>query len=210
MQPYSAYKLANVLRNINLFSYYPGLAGKTCHSTFQPMKTIDQALFWLTPVIAVLVIINQFYRVQTYDLSTWQGGGFGMFSSVDTINSRFLKIYLQVGNETIPVKTKDNFDKLITIALAEPTQENLHLLAKNIYAANWIHSGSFKQDPNAKNHYRPVLEILPADRTLPGLEPRIMVDGIMLEMWKTRFDSNTNTITTYKHTEYDYPTDDRS
>lgn len=172
------------------------------------MKTIDQALFWLTPVIAVLVIINQFYRVQTYDLSTWQGGGFGMFSSVDTINSRFFKIYLQVGNETIPVKTKGNFDKLITIALAEPTQENLHLLAKNIYAANWIHSGSFKQDSNAKNRYRSVLEILPAYRTLPNLELLIMVDGVMLEMWKTRFDSNTNTITTFKHTEYVYPTGD--
>lgn len=169
------------------------------------MKILDTSLRWITPLIAIAVIANQFYRVETFGLSTWQGGGFGMFSSVDTIYSRFFKIYLKTGGKTVPVKIKGNFEKQTTIARAEPTRENLQQLAKTIFESHWIQSGSFRQDPKTKNTYYPILEIGHANRIALNPKQFINIDGIILELWKTRFDSSTNTITTYKHTEYVYP-----
>ncbi len=168
------------------------------------MTNLDKALLWATPLIAMLVVANQFYRVQTYDLSTWQGGGFGMFSSVDTIDSRFFKVYLHVDHETIPIQLKGAFNKQVTISRAEPTEENLKKLAQQIYQANWIHSGTFTLDPQSQDNYRPVLVFIHKAH-IKNTEQPVNIEGIVLELWKTRFDSKTNTIETYKYTEYAYP-----
>ncbi|SET35046.1 hypothetical protein SAMN05216326_12211 [Nitrosomonas marina] len=168
------------------------------------MKKIDKVLLWVTPLIAILVVVNQFYRVHSFDLSTWQGGGFGMFSSVDTIDSRFFKVYLHVGHETIPVQLKDEFNVPATIARAEPTAENLENLARQIYQANWIHSGTFTSDPHKQDNYRPVLVYIHKAH-IENTEQLINIEGVVLELWKTRFDSKTSTIKTYKYTEYAYP-----
>ncbi len=168
------------------------------------MTNLDKALLWVTPLIAILVVANQFYRVQNFDLSTWQGGGFGMFSSVDTIDSRFFKVYLQVDHETIPVQLKDGFNIPATIARAEPTEENLENLARQIYQANWIHSGTFTSNPYKQDNYRPVLVNIHKAH-IEKTEQPVDIEGIVLELWKTRFDSKTNTIKTYKYTEYAYP-----
>lgn len=175
---------------------------------YRTMKKLDIPLLWITPLIAITVIVNQFYRVHTFDLSTWQGGGFGMFSSVDTIYSRFIKIYLKIDGKIVPVELKgdtDDLGKLATIVRAEPTQENLHKLTQLIYAANWIQSGSYTKNPNVQNTYRPVLKI--SNNREPESRQQIKIDSAHLELWKTQFNSDTNSITTYKHTEYVYPPD---
>lgn len=171
---------------------------------FLHMTNLDKALLWVTPLIAMLVVANQFYRVQTFDLSTWQGGGFGMFSSVDTIDSRFFKVYIHVDHETIPVQLKNEFNIPATIARAEPTEENLEKLARRIYQANWIHSGTFTSNPYKQDNYRPVLVSI-HNAHIENPEQPVNIEGIVLELWKTRFDSKTNTIRTYKYTEYAYP-----
>jgi hypothetical protein len=168
------------------------------------MKKIDKVLLWVTPLIALLVVANQFYRVHNFDLSTWQGGGFGMFSSVDANNSRFFKVYLQVDQKAIPVQLKNEFNIPATVARAEPTEENLENLARQIYQANWIHSGTFTSDPQQQDNYRPVLVSI-HEAHIENAEQPVNVEGIVLELWKTRFDSKTNTINTYKYTEYVYP-----
>ncbi|MDH5480413.1 MAG: hypothetical protein OEX11_06615 [Nitrosomonas sp.] len=170
------------------------------------MKYLDKALLWVTPLIAILVVINQFYRVQTFDLSTWQGGGFGMFSSVDTIDSRFFKVYLHVDDEIIPIQLKDAFNIPSTIARAEPTEENLENLARQIYQANWVHSGTFTSNAYKQEHYRPVLVFI-HNAHIGDAEHPVNIEGIVLELWKTRLESRTNTIKTYKYTEYAYPND---
>lgn len=168
------------------------------------MTKLDKALLWFTPSIVLLVLVNQFYRVETHGLSTWQGGGFGMFSSVDSINTRFFKIYLQIGGAMVPVKVEDDFNELVTVSRAEPTQENLQQLAMYIYEANWVESGNFKFDASVEGHYRPVLEIRRYETMDLPPEQRVKVDGVQLEVWKTRFDSAINRVTTYKHAEYVY------
>lgn len=170
------------------------------------MTKLDKALLWFTPLIVLLVLANQFYRVETHGLSTWQGGGFGMFSSVDSINTRFFKIYLQIDGVMVPVKVEDDFSELVTVSRAEPTQENLQQLAMYIYEANWVQSGNFKFDASVEGHYRPVLEIRRYESMDLLSEQRVKVDGVQLEIWKTQFDSATNTVATYKHAEYVYTT----
>lgn len=166
------------------------------------MTNLDKALLWFTPLIVLLVLVNQFYRVETHGLSTWQGGGFGMFSSVDSINTRFFKIYLQIDGTMVPVKVEDDFNELVTVSRTEPTQENLQQLAAHIHEAIWVQSGNFKFDASVEGHYRPVLEIGRHSATDLPPEERIKVDGVQLELWKTRFDSTTNKVITYKHAEY--------
>lgn len=169
------------------------------------MTKLDKALLWFTPLIVLLVLVNQFYRVEMHGLSTWQGGGFGMFSSVDSINTRFFKIYLQIDGAMVPVKVEDDFSGLITMSRAEPTQENLQQLAMQIYEANWVQSGNFKFDASAEGNYRPVLEIRRYESLDSLPEQRVNIDGVRLEIWKTQFDSATNKVNTYKHAEYVYP-----
>lgn len=58
--------------------------------------------FSLVPLIILLIVAGvQFFLVKTADLSPWRVGGFGMFSSVGDINTRYLRAYgVNNGKET--------------------------------------------------------------------------------------------------------------
>ena len=44
--------------------------------------------WWLVPIILCGVAVAQMVLAQTVDLSSWKGGGFGMFASVDSPSMR--------------------------------------------------------------------------------------------------------------------------
>ena len=58
---------------------------------------------WLAPLLLSVIAINQQIRSNFQSLSPWKGGGFGMFSSSDSPDSRLIFIYLQTPDELIPV-----------------------------------------------------------------------------------------------------------
>jgi hypothetical protein len=50
---------------------------------------------WLPVVLLVLVALNQQRLAHTASLSPWSGGGFGMFSTIDSPAARHLHVFLE-------------------------------------------------------------------------------------------------------------------
>jgi hypothetical protein len=51
--------------------------------------------FALIPSLAVLVALRQGYLSKFDNLSTWKGGGMGMFASADSTDTRFLQMFIE-------------------------------------------------------------------------------------------------------------------
>src|SRR5690554_3498707 len=51
-------------------------------------------LTWLAPGLLVVVACIQLALVRTQDLTAWKGGGFGMFSTLDSPSARALRVVL--------------------------------------------------------------------------------------------------------------------
>ena len=61
-------------------------------------------LRWLVaPALLCALAINQLVLVRLSNLSAWKGGGFGMFSTMDSPGARYLRIYLCTAEGNIPV-----------------------------------------------------------------------------------------------------------
>lgn len=52
-------------------------------------------LVYLAPGVLVVVAVIQAVLTQTQDLTPWKGGGFGMFASVDRVEHRAVRLYLE-------------------------------------------------------------------------------------------------------------------
>jgi hypothetical protein len=55
------------------------------------------------PVVLILIACLQLHLVHNGDLSRWKGGGFGMFSTLDSPSARFLRISLITPDGEFPV-----------------------------------------------------------------------------------------------------------
>ncbi|HVX57896.1 MAG TPA: hypothetical protein VHA37_09290, partial [Candidatus Saccharimonadales bacterium] len=63
--------------------------------TSPPPRPLNRRLLIAIPIVALVLIAGlQFVLATRYGLSAWKGGGFGMFSTVDSPDARFLRIYL--------------------------------------------------------------------------------------------------------------------
>ena len=67
---------------------------------------------WGSPLLLCAIACLQIFLAMTKSLSPWKGGGFGMFSTVDSPDARFLRIYLINGNEETAVLLPDHLKKL--------------------------------------------------------------------------------------------------
>jgi hypothetical protein len=52
-------------------------------------------LYGLVPVVACTVALRQAYLSKFDELSTWKGGGMGMFASADSTDTRFLRFFIE-------------------------------------------------------------------------------------------------------------------
>ena len=63
----------------------------------------DNFLVWFVPGLLCVVAAAQLYFVNNHALSRWKGGGFGMFTTVDSPSARFLRVYLISETGEVPV-----------------------------------------------------------------------------------------------------------
>lgn len=90
-----------------------------------------------SPALLCVVACAQIYYATTGSLSPWKGGGFGMFSTVDSPDARFLRIYLINGNEEIPVLVLDSLKTLAREAQTRPDRALLLSLAGRMARGTW-------------------------------------------------------------------------
>ena len=68
----------------------------------------DRWTSWVVPSLLLSVALTQMFLAQTQNLSPWKGGGFGMFSTVDSPGMRFLSVRaLDQRGEEIQVVLED-------------------------------------------------------------------------------------------------------
>lgn len=102
----------------------------------------DRVLALLVPVVLVLLATNQVLIASTTDLTPWRGGGFGMFSTLDNHDQRFLRITaVTESGDAVAVdaralsRDESPVREEFVRARARPTTGNLDALAAAIAAA---------------------------------------------------------------------------
>lgn len=64
----------------------------------RPSRPMTFLLYFAIPLVAILVAGRQGY-LSTYDeLSTWKGGGMGMFASADSTDTRFMQFFIEMAD----------------------------------------------------------------------------------------------------------------
>ena len=106
------------------------------------MRGVHRVHNWIMvgimPAIALTVATRQLYLSTTDDLSTWKGGGMGMFAGTED-NTRYAKIYLTFadGRRQPLLRITDEQERLKKQALNYPNERNLRALASSIKATKW-------------------------------------------------------------------------
>lgn len=98
----------------------------------------DAAAPWIAPLLLCAIAVAQIAFSQLSTLSPWKGGGFGMFSTVDSPAARFLRIRLVTADQEIPVTVPDRLRatsrELCTIASSRLATE----LAATLAEGTWV------------------------------------------------------------------------
>jgi hypothetical protein len=92
---------------------------------------------WGSPLLLCAIACLQIYLAMTKSLSPWKGGGFGMFSTVDSPDARFLRIYLVNGNEETAVLLPDHLKKLGREVQTIPSTALASDLARRLAHGTW-------------------------------------------------------------------------
>jgi len=119
-------------------------------------------LYWASrlviPVIMMLMVGRAAYLSSEYNLSTWKGGGMGMFASADSAATRFAQVYIEAPNgERYPIfRLTQEQNRLTQTALWYPLRQNFVPLANSIRATQWATLGTTEQ----VRHYNSKAELL--------------------------------------------------
>ena len=94
---------------------------------------------WCIPAIAMAVFARQVYLNKHHQLSTWKGGGMGMFAAADGSINRFAKVYLispKRGRQPLVRLTMPQ-KRLMDSALWYPVRGSFEIVANAIFATSW-------------------------------------------------------------------------
>jgi len=101
-------------------------------------STVRRALVYLPPALLTVVALQQMVLSRTADLVPWKGGGFGMFSSVDSERSRIIRAFVIAEGREYPVASSiDELGRAVPKAAAYPTRARLERLAERMAELPW-------------------------------------------------------------------------
>lgn len=92
------------------------------------------------PVAALLVAARQVYLERFHDLTTWKGGGMGMFAGADATLNRYAKVFIAEPHgdrQPLTDLTPEQTD-LVKRALNYPVRDNFLLAARSIAKLDWM------------------------------------------------------------------------
>jgi len=155
------------------------------------------ALTLCIPIVALLVAGRQIYLNRYHDLTTWKGGGMGMFAGADATLNRYAKVFItdpRGQRQPLTELTPDESD-LVKRALNYPVRRNFLIAARAIATMDWI----------AKRQRMPVALIDSQGKTVGtanesyylmmpfGTRPRSekWEWSIQIEYWKLSYDPRT-------------------
>jgi len=158
----------------------------------RPLKA--WTLIGCIPLLALAMAARQLYLSKVHELSTWKGGGMGMFADADNTVTRFAKLYLEPpdGQRQPITKLTPAQQQLLTDALWYPTRDNFRALAKSIRQTNWVAPDQVRAiplvdaegkqvGPSGKSYY----SLFPVGERAIGDDPDWT---LAIEYWRATFD----------------------
>jgi hypothetical protein len=168
------------------------------------------------PFVLVAVALVQIVRAHVVGQSAWKGGGFGMFSTVDSSGARFFRAYLIKDGLQLAVPIPDRLEDLVHRTKIVPTDENLQLIADELATEQWVHSDFAMRALEVRDHVTvspdnddaPTMVIDPAPSTrrtvrvqalhvadpIPAPSDLVEFDSIRVDFWKYEYERDTSTI----------------
>lgn len=147
------------------------------------MNSIER---WLAPGMLVGIALVQFGQAQFGTLSPWKGGGFGMFSSVDSIRTRVIGCEaVTTAGEKIRI---DTFAGLSPATVdgwrAMPRQNVVRGLAMDIMRMRFVPAAAGDATPDSLPVFRP----LSPNEPQPAAGEFVELDSIRVGWWRVDFD----------------------
>ena len=145
----------------------------------------------------------QIFFAQTRGLTPWKGGGFGMFSTVDSPDSRFLRVYLVMSDGKVAVTVPADLSRAYERLQAMPSQEKLDDLARKLAARTWVpHNYNdlaatpdcalpqvcYQSRPGCSSPLPPAYRVVGPKEPAPSHRERVAFSAVHVELWKSRFD----------------------
>ncbi len=175
----------------------------------------------LTPcALLVIVALAQIWEAKTHNLSPWKGGGFGMFSCIDSPGERFLSLIGECPNgalvrvrrvsdasTSMPSLTPGDLKCLTT----NPTRIGLNSLARAMTEIqyvdmeterNYLRSMYFKENPNARDPFiktelrKDIIDVCPqrSDGVGHKSAKRRRLTRATAVIWHTQFAADRSTV----------------
>jgi len=136
----------------------------------------------IAPLLLVLIACLQLTLARTRSLTPWKGGGFGMFSTVDSRDARFLRLFVKTADGEFPVGTPPNAREAVSRARSLPTHAQLETVAREIARSAWS-----KTDARSRSRLRPKQKIDSPESVIP-------VQAVRAELWRCVFDARNGSL----------------
>lgn len=152
--------------------------------------TRRQLLIWfLAPALLVGVAGVHSYLAAAKNQTPWEGGGFGMFSTVDKRQARFVRYVLITPEGKARVRPPEHLHTYVERLRARPTSSRIESLAQYLADATWVRippdSSGRAASWDSVSASGPRYRFLPSHETSD--RPRAAVDSVRVEVWRYRF-----------------------
>ena len=115
-------------------------------------RAIDiRVLKYLAPVLLATLACIQIFLGLKFELTPWKGGGFGMFSTVDSPGARSIRVYLETDDGELPTKAPSWLRARRRYARSFPTDFRVRALAVEMAAATWVYREEESTSKNEKS-----------------------------------------------------------
>ncbi len=147
----------------------------------------------VAPALLSLVALGQIALTRVEGLTPWKGGGFGMFSTIDSTSARLLRLELRTDQGLVSVALPPAVRQPASELRAMPSQARLEALAHRLAALRWIIAPGGTPD-------RPRLLGAPATLPLPtGVDVKpAQVTALHLSLWRYDLDAAHLRLEAYK------------
>src|SRR5438874_12366901 len=155
---------------------------------------LQWTLMLCVPFAALVIAGRQIYLSTRYGLSTWKGGGMGMFAAADELANRYAKVFLVEpdGNRDPLVQlSPEDFD-VLNRALEYPIRKNFLRAARQIAQENWIPAYQRRQVLSVNGDGNPIgagaesYRVMVPSELRPDREEKR--SSMEIQFWKINYD----------------------
>jgi hypothetical protein len=99
----------------------------------------------IAPLLLTAVALTQIILTRTTLLSSWKGGGFGMFAALDGGQHRWIRVIVSAPDRTEELTVPGSLEELAARIQLYPAERWLDELARKIARREWRHGRSAEQ-----------------------------------------------------------------